>query len=77
MYGVCAGGLNPGNSFDKRPVYDPLDLNRGSRRYGSDGDARNRMDSNGTYGDTCNFNTECGVGSRCVKRGYSVTGVCR
>ncbi len=27
LYGVCAGGLSPGNSNDQRPVYDPLDLN--------------------------------------------------
>ena len=28
LYGVCAGGLFPGNSNDRQPVYDPLDLNR-------------------------------------------------
>ena len=28
LYGVCAGGLSPGNSYDRQPVYDPLDLNR-------------------------------------------------
>src|SRR6476659_3881464 len=26
LYGVCAGGLFPGNSNDRVPVYDPLDL---------------------------------------------------
>jgi hypothetical protein len=26
IYGVCAGGLWPGNSNDQEPVYDPLDL---------------------------------------------------
>ena len=25
LYGYCAGGMNPGNSNDKTPVYDPLD----------------------------------------------------
>lgn len=28
IYGVCAGGLFPGNENDSRPVYDPLDPNR-------------------------------------------------
>ncbi len=28
IYGVCAGGIFPGNKYDKRPVYDPLDPNR-------------------------------------------------
>lgn len=28
IYGVCAGGLNPGNNNDDRPVYAPLDPNR-------------------------------------------------
>lgn len=27
LYGVCAGGLYPGNDSDDVPVYDPLDLN--------------------------------------------------
>jgi hypothetical protein len=28
IYGVCAGGLSPGNSNDREPVYSPLDTNR-------------------------------------------------
>ena len=28
IYGVCAGGLFPGNSNDQAPVYNPLDLDR-------------------------------------------------
>ena len=28
IYGVCAGGISPGNSNDQEPVYDPLDTNR-------------------------------------------------
>lgn len=28
IYGVCAGGLFPGNSNDRAPVYSPLDPNR-------------------------------------------------
>ena len=27
IYGVCAGGISPGNSNDQEPVYDPLDPN--------------------------------------------------
>ena len=27
MYGVCVGGMNPGNSNDRVPVTAPLDLN--------------------------------------------------
>lgn len=27
VYGVCAGGLNPGNSNDQQPVYSPTDPN--------------------------------------------------
>ncbi len=28
LYGVCAGGMLPGNDNDNVPVYDPLDPNR-------------------------------------------------
>ena len=28
IYGVCVGGISPGNRHDRVPVYDPLDLNR-------------------------------------------------
>lgn len=24
LHGMCVGGMNPGNSDDKKPVYDPL-----------------------------------------------------
>jgi hypothetical protein len=27
LYGACVGGLSPGNSYDREPVYAPLDLN--------------------------------------------------
>lgn len=56
IYGVCLGGISPGNRNDKEPVYSPLDLN-------------------GTYGDTCSFNADCGPGSVCVKKG-GIEGVC-
>lgn len=68
LYGVCMGGLNPGNAYDKKPVYDPLDLNKGRGRTASPAD--------GTYGDTCQFDLDCGIGRRCVKVGYSVKGTC-
>ena len=40
LYGVCQGGLNPGNAYDDQPVFNPLDLNRGFMSEDSDGDAR-------------------------------------
>ena len=50
LYGVCAGGISPGNRNDRQPVYSPTDPNR-------------------SYGDTCQFSTDCGPGSVCVKSG--------
>ena len=72
--GICAGGLSPGNANDNSPVYDPLDLNT-CYGNGSDGDARNKTDSDGTYGDTCSFDIDCGIGRKCVK-GSGIYGVC-
>tara|TARA_B100000575_G_C23002110_1_gene577413 strand:+ start:163 stop:465 length:303 start_codon:yes stop_codon:yes gene_type:complete len=57
IYGVCGGGLFPGNSNDSEPVYDPLDLD-------------------GTYGNTCSFDLDCGITNKCVKDGNSIYGVC-
>ena len=57
IYGVCVGGISPGNSNDQRPVYDQLD-------------------PNGTVGNTCSFDTDCGPGSRCLKGGGSIYGTC-
>ncbi len=56
IYGVCVGGISPGNRNDRQPVYSPTDPNR-------------------TYGDTCQFNTDCGPGSVCVKSG-GIYGTC-
>ena len=28
IYGVCFGGIMPGNSNDRQPIYSPLDPNR-------------------------------------------------
>jgi hypothetical protein len=57
LYGVCAGGTRPGNTFDDEPVYDPLDLD-------------------GSYGNTCRFDVDCGVSNVCVKERGSLRGVC-
>ena len=76
LYGVCQGGMSPGNAYDNQPVFDPLDLNKGFLSGDSDGDARNGMDADGTYGDTCSFDTDCGPGSQCVKGAYDLNGVC-
>ena len=48
LYGVCVGGISPGNKNDQQPVSSPTD-------------------PNGTYGNTCSFDTDCGPGSVCVK----------
>jgi len=58
LYGVCEGGLSPGNSNDQQPAEFFPDLS-------------------GTYGDTCSFNTDCGVGNKCVKKNGSIYGVCK
>lgn len=55
VYGVCAGGLFPGNSNDDRPARFFPDINR-------------------TYGDTCQFDVDCGPGGKCVKSG--IYGTC-
>jgi hypothetical protein len=57
IYGVCYGGLFPGNSNDQQPVRAPLDVN-------------------GTYGNTCSFDTDCGPGSVCAKPTGQIEGVC-
>jgi hypothetical protein len=28
IYGICVGGLSPGNTNDRQPAYDPLDSNQ-------------------------------------------------
>ena len=57
IYGVCMGGMNPGNKYDRKPVRDPLDIN-------------------GTVGNTCQFSTDCGPGSKCMKESGQINGVC-
>jgi len=57
LYGVCVGGISPGNANDRVPVESPLD-------------------PNGTVGNTCEFNTDCGPGSQCVKPNGGIYGTC-
>ncbi len=57
LYGVCVGGMFPGNSNDKQPVYAPLDLD-------------------GTTGNTCSFNMDCGIKNKCIKSSGSIYGTC-
>lgn len=57
LYGVCIGGISPGNTNDRQPVYSPTDPNN-------------------TYGNTCQFSTDCGPGSVCIKGSDSVYGTC-
>lgn len=57
IYGICAGGMNPGNDGDRTPVRDPLDVN-------------------GTVGNTCGFDTDCGPGSKCLIERGNIKGVC-
>lgn len=57
IYGICMGGISPGNKNDREPVYSPLDLN-------------------GTVGNTCSFDVDCGPGSKCAKSRGSIEGAC-
>jgi len=57
IYGVCAGGMSPGNDNDRQPVSKTLD-------------------PDGTFGNTCSFDIDCGVKNRCLKREGRMAGVC-
>jgi len=37
---------------------------------------RNQLDINRTEGNTCSFDTDCGVGARCMKGAGQIYGVC-
>lgn len=46
---------------------------------GNDSDRRpyrNQMDTSGKVGNTCSFDTDCGVGNVCLKDMGSIKGVC-
>ena len=57
LYGICVGGMFPGNDNDNQPVYDPFDLD-------------------GTYGNTCSFDLDCGISNKCVKGQGQLYGTC-
>jgi hypothetical protein len=57
LYGMCVGGMQPGNNFDQRPVRDPLDINHSA-------------------GNTCQFDPDCGPGSKCMKTSGQLYGTC-
>ena len=57
IYGVCRGGISPGNANDRRPIQGVID-------------------PNGTYGNTCRFDVDCGMSSKCVRRRSGVLGTC-
>jgi hypothetical protein len=59
--GVCVGGLQPGRPKEQAPLPDYM---------------RDFRDLNRTRGEQCSFNTECGVGSACVKESGKLYGVC-
>jgi len=59
--GVCVGGLWPGNDNDDAPL----------RGYD-----RPLWDLSETYGDTCSFDTDCGIAMRCARRRGALEGVC-
>ena len=59
LYGVCTGGLFPGNSNDLAPVYAPLDLN-------------NTYGNTCSFDTDCGPGSDCyksgGIYGTCVKR---------
>jgi len=57
LYGICAGGVYPGNNYDEVPVKGEFDLD-------------------GTYGNTCSFDIDCGINNKCYKENGSINGVC-
>ncbi len=57
LEGICAGGMEPGNTNDRTPYHDSLDISQ-------------------SVGDTCSFDTDCGVGAKCSKESGKLNGVC-
>lgn len=65
IYGVCVGGLSPGNDNDKVPVYAPLDINK---TYGN----------TCSFDTDCGPGSECvksngGINGTCMKNNYNTT----
>ncbi len=60
IYGVCVGGLFPGNKHDREPVYSPTDLNR---TYGN----TCSFDIDCGPGSTC-FKPQGGLYGTCLRR---------
>lgn len=59
IYGVCVGGISPGNSNDRVPVYSPMDLN-------------NTYGNTCSFNTDCGPGSECvksgGIYGTCMKR---------
>ncbi len=58
--GVCVGGMRPGNDNDRKPK-EWIDFNK---------------PGNKKTGNTCSFDTDCGVGGRCAKEQGQLKGAC-
>ena len=63
LYGVCVGGMFPGNRNDSQPASNALDEKTGIGK-----------GPKGTYGNICSFDFDCGIGMQCSKS--FGTGVC-
>jgi hypothetical protein len=59
-FGVCIGGLSPGNDHDRDPVLPTKGI----------------QDVDGTYGNTCLSDSGCGTDSKCAKDPGAIQGVC-
>ncbi len=59
-HGVCVGGLSPGNDHDRDSVLPTGGI----------------QDLDGTYGNTCLFDSDCGIDSKCAKDSDAIHGTC-
>lgn len=69
---------DPGSKCAK-PRGELLGICLGGLNPGNDNDRKPviaPLDINGTYGNTCSFDIDCGPGSRCIKSNSSINGVC-
>ena len=75
LEGICAGGLFPGKPVERENSYDRMQQQAEQyRRQQQRRQSTNPYDLNGTEGNRCSFNTDCGPGSSCLKSG--LYGVC-